>query len=128
MYFLILDQRFTEKQWLAASGVRDGSPAAGIAARTYACFFCGATDVLREYTEYYKKEYRDVWDFLYWHYLIDAAAIKALNKAYKKTQLLLYGDVHAGGDYYVGDYAMEEDQGFPVVERIFATLRGKTKP
>jgi hypothetical protein len=74
-YFLILDRRYTEEQWLAAAGVRPGSPAAGIAARAYACFFRCATDVVREYRKYYEREYRNLWTFLYWHYMIDEDVI-----------------------------------------------------
>lgn len=127
VYFLILDRMYSEDEWLAASGVRAGSPAAGIAARMYSCFFRGTTDITNEYTKYYKCEYRGLWDFLYWHYLIDEETIKAIQDAYKAPQVLLYGNVHAGGDYCVGDYAMEEDHGFPVVQRIFAILEGTHK-
>ena len=127
-YFLILDQVYTEEQWIAAAGVRPGSPAAQIAARVYSCFFRGATDVAAEYEKYYKWEYPDLWSFLYWHYLIDEDAIEAVHAVYGPPQFVLYGNVHAGGDYCIGDYAMEEDQGFPAVERIFATLRRKYKP
>ena len=127
-YFLVLDRMYSEEEWLAASGVRAGSPAAIIAARVYSCFFRGTTDVANEYTKYYAREYRNLWTFLYWHYLIDEEAIDAIRDAYKPPQILLYGNVHAGGDYFVGDYVMEEDQGFQVVQRIFATLKENHKP
>lgn len=127
-YFLILDQVYTEEQWLAASGIRPGSPAAGIAARVYSCLFRGTTDVVREYSKYYEPEYRDLLTFLYWHYLIDDQTIEAIRDAYRPPQILLYGDVHAGGDHCAGDYAMEEDHGFPVVLRLFARLRKDVKP
>ena len=127
-YFLVLDLVYTEEQWLAAAGVRPGSPAANIAARVYSCFFRGTTDVADEYGKYYEREYRNLWTFLYWHYMIDEDAIEQIRGTYKPPQLLLYGNVHAGGDYCVGDYAMAEDEGFPAVERIFATLRRKQRP
>lgn len=120
-YFLILDQIFTERQWLSAAGVRPKSPAAGIAARVYSCFFRGMTDVVVEYESYYKREYRDLWDFLYWHYMIDEGMLEDIRRVYKPSQCLLYGNVHAGGDYCIGDYAMSEE-GFPVVERILAKV------
>lgn len=126
-YFLVLDQLYSETMWLTAAGVRPGSPATAIAARMYACFFRSAKDVVQEYEQYYKKEYGNLWIFLYWHYLIDKDAIVAVRAVYRPPQLLLYGDVHAGGDYCIGDYAMDEGQGFPVVERLFATLRRKYK-
>lgn len=122
-YFLILDQIYTEEHWLASAGVRPGSPAARIASRVYSCFFRGVIDVVGEYNKYYKREYHNLWEFLYWHYQIDNEAIEAVICAYSNTKLLLYGDVKAGGDYCIGDYAMDEDQGFPIVKHILATLQ-----
>ena len=127
-YFLILDQVYTEKQWLSAASVRPGSPAAGIAGRVYSCFFRGVIDVASEFERYYKREYGNLWTFLYWHYMIDEDAIDSIRRVYKPPQLLLYGSVHAGGDYCVGNYAMAEDEGFPAVKRIFAALRRKQRP
>lgn len=117
-YFLILDEVCTEEQWLSAAGVRPKSPAASIAARVYSCFFRGITDVIAEYERYYKREYHDVWDFLYWHYMINKDTLEEIRKVYKPPQHLLYGNIHAGGDYGVGDYAMS-DEGFTVIERIY---------
>lgn len=127
-YFLVLDRLFAEKEWLAAAGVRPNSPAAQIAARVYSCFFRGATDVAAEYEKYYRREYPDIWSFLYWHYLIDEPAMDSVRAVYSPSQILLYGNTHTGGDYCAADYAMEEDQGFPVVQRIFSTLQRNTKP
>ncbi|MFZ0931746.1 MAG: hypothetical protein WAN11_24325 [Syntrophobacteraceae bacterium] len=120
-YFLILDEVCTEQQWLSATGVRPKSPAANIAARVYSCFFRGITDVIAEYEKYYKREYSDLWVFLYWHYTIDEDTLEEIRKVYKPSQRLLYGSVQAGGDYQIGEYAMSEE-GFPVIKRILSKI------
>ncbi len=125
-YFLILDRVFNEQQWLSAVGVRPESPAASIAARVYSCFFRGNTDIIAEYERYYKREYLDLWGFLYWHHMIDEITIEEIQKVYKPPQHLLYGNVHSGGDYGAGDYAMEE-MGIPAIERILAKVCRESK-
>ena len=120
-YFLILDQVCTVEQWLSAAGVRSKSPAAGIAERVYFCFFRGMTDIVAEYERYYKQEYRDLWAFLYWHYMVEKDTIQEIRQIYRPPQRLLYGNVHAGGDYSTGDYAMDEE-GYPAIECILAKV------
>lgn len=120
-YFLILDEEYTEKQWLSAAGVRPQSPAANIVARIYSCFFRGLTDIVAEYETYYKLEYRNLFAYLYWHYMIDEDALDEIQKKFKPSKRLFYGNVHSGGDYCAGEYAMS-DEGFPAIKQIFTKI------
>lgn len=126
LYFVIVDHLCTEQQWLSAAGVRPKSPAEGIAARVYSCIFGGMTDVVADYETYYQREYRDLWVFLYWHYMIDEDTLEEIRRVYKSSQRLLYGDIRAGGDYCLGEYIMSEE-GFPAVERILAKIYKERK-
>lgn len=120
-YFLILDEMCTEQQWVAGTGVRPKSPGAQIAARIYSCFFRGITDVVAEFETYYKREYSNLWAFLYWHYMIDNDTLDEIRKVYKPSKRLLYGNINAGGDYGIAQYAMG-DEGYPVVKRILSKV------
>jgi hypothetical protein len=121
IYFVIVDYLCTEKQWLFAAGVQPNSPAAVIASRIYSCIFGGMTNIIADYETYYKLEYRDIWKFLYWHYLIDEDTIKKIYGIYKSPQCILYGDIDAGGDYSLGSYIMSEE-GFPVIKRMLTKI------
>jgi hypothetical protein len=121
IYFVVVDYLCTEQQWLSAASVRQKSPAEGIAARVYSCIFGGTTDVVADYETYYQLEYRNLWNFLYWHYMIDDDTLEEIRQIYKPSQCLLYGDIHAGGDYCLGEYIMSEE-GFPAVKRILTKI------
>ena len=126
IYFVIVDYLCTEKQWLSAAGVRHKSPAEGIAARIYSCIFSGMTDIVADYETYYQREYRDLWSFLFWHYMIEEDTLEEIRGVYNSSQRLLYGDIDAGGDYSLGQYIMSEE-GFPVVNRILAKIYKERK-
>jgi hypothetical protein len=121
IYFLIVDYLCTKQQWLSATDVRPKSPAEGIATRIYWCIYGGLTDVVADYETYYKREYSDLWRFLYWHYMIDENTLEKIKEVYKPTQLLFYGDIDAGGDYGLGHYIMSEE-GFSMVKRILTRI------
>jgi hypothetical protein len=126
IYFLVVDHLCTEEQWLSAAGVRPKSPAEGIAARVYSCIFGGLTDVAADYETYYQREYRDLWNFLYWHYMIDDDTLEEIRRVFKSSQRLFYGDIDDGGDYNLGQYIMS-DEGFPVVKHILAKIYKERK-
>ena len=126
-YFLILEKFYSEKQWVSAACVRPGSPASNLAARIYSCFFHGTKDVNEDYNKYYVKEYSSLWAYLYWYYMIEDDVIEQIKAIYKEPQRIFYGDVHSGGDYMLGDYVMDEHEGFPMVQSILETLRRKHK-
>lgn len=126
IYFLLVDHLCTEQQWLSAAGVRPKSPAEGIAARVYSCIFGGMTDVVDDYKIYYQREYRDLWKFLYWHYMIDEDTLEEIRGVYKSSQRLLYGDIRTGGDYCLGQYIMSEE-GFPAIKHILAKIYKERK-
>lgn len=121
IYFVVADYLCTEQQWLSAANVRPKSPAEGIAARVYSCIFGGVTDVVNDYQTYYRQEYRSLWNFLYWHYMIDEDTLERIKRIYKPSQRLLYGDIDAGGDYCLGQYIMSAE-GFPVVEQLLTKI------
>jgi hypothetical protein len=121
IYFVVADYLCTEQQWLSAANVRPKSPAEGIAARVYSCIFGGVTDVVNDYQTYYRQEYRSLWNFLYWQYMIDEDTLERIRQIYKPSQRLLYGDIHAGGDYCLGQYIMSAE-GFPVVKQILTKI------
>lgn len=125
IFFILLDVVYTQEQWISATGVQQGSPAASLAARVYSCLFRSTTNVVAEYEKYYKQEYNNLWAYLYWHYLIDAETIDKIKKNYTPEKILFYGNAHAGGDYCVGDYALSEDDGYPLTKQIFANLKKK---
>jgi hypothetical protein len=121
IYFVIVDYLCTEQQWLSAVGVRPKSPAEVIASRIYSCIFCGLIDVVADYKTYYQREYRDLWKFLYWHYMIGEDTIGEIQRVYKPSQHLFYGDINSGGDYGLGQYITSEE-GFLTLKRILANI------
>ncbi len=121
-YFIIGDVVCTADQWISAAGVKLDSPGADIALRIYNCYFRGVKNVVNEYNKYYKDEFPNLWDFLYWHHNCSRDVILQVKKEYSEGMFILYGQVHAGGDYCLGDYAASEDDGFPLVQRLLERL------
>jgi hypothetical protein len=78
-------------------------------------------DVVADYKTYYQREYRDLWKFLYWHYMIGEDTIGEIQRVYKPSQHLFYGDINSGGDYGLGQYITSEE-GFLTLKRILANI------
>jgi hypothetical protein len=126
-YFLLVQRSCHENEFIAGAKVHSNSPAAELVSRIYCCLFNDVIDILAEYKKYYVPEYKTIWDYLYWHYLIKPGVIEKVRKSYNPCICLFYGNVHSGGDYGVGQYVMSEE-GVSLVEKILkAVIRGKGK-
>lgn len=127
-YFIIGDVICTADQWISAAGVKSESPGADIALRIYNCYFRGVKNVANEYNKYYRKEFLDLWDYLYWHRNCSKDVILEIKKEYAAGMFILYGQIHAGGDCCLDDYAASEDDGFPLVKQLIEKLpKGSTE-
>lgn len=132
-YFMLLARIFEEREFVAAAGVRDGSPGAEYAARMHACLFNALRNVSGEYERFYKIEYENVWQYLAgnyfkdayydlnWSYSIGSRRLNHLKKLYSAGISIFYGDVYSGGDYVMGQYVMG-DEGFLMVQKILRKL------
>jgi hypothetical protein len=133
-YFMVLEKPYGESEFLAASGVRVGSPGAEYSARMYACLFNALINISKYYEKFYKVEYKDVWQYLEKNYYTDTYrdlnrndspkrnTVKRLRAHYSPGMNIFYGDVESGGDHVLGGYIMS-DEGFSMVQAIFTRMK-----
>ncbi len=125
-YLIVLDRSYSKADFLRAAQVANGSYASELAERIYNCLLSHATDVLREYHEYYAVEYPDLEAFLYWKYNVDHSVAAEVVGGLKPEDFLGHGYLYSGGDYVIGQF-IESEPGLEMVSQILRNLQEAVK-
>jgi hypothetical protein len=110
-----LKTKYSLNQFISKAKVIPGSYGEDFSINIYNMIFNLATDVIKEYTEYYMDEYDSISDFLFWRFYLPKDVINELNldKAF------------SGYLGIVNNYSWENDQDgifSEAINRLISTL------
>jgi hypothetical protein len=101
----VIHKKLSRELFLKKIGVTSDSYAEEMFSRLYDCIYSELVDLQREYEEYYKMEYSDLYHFLYHKHNLSDDQVSILEKLLKQTSDY---KVFRKEDFTYGDYGIEQ--------------------
>ncbi len=114
---VVFSKRYSLAEFRAASHVVPGTYADELVERMYNCLFKCPRDIQAEYERYYKVEYSDFGDFLYWKYGVQRNLARELKERVKEGIFIGYGRDKIG--------VFADETGASVLKHILSELGEK---
>jgi len=112
---VFLNKRYSWNIFRAKAQVLPGSYSELFAKKTYDSIFVNSRDLLREYHQYYNKEYLSLSDFLFWRHGISREITNELRP--KKNNFLVFADF----GYYINENKVFDN----AIEHLIQVIDGE---
>ncbi len=123
---VVASERPDKTRRVKGAGVSAGSYAAELVERFHYFLFGRATDLKREYADYYASEYGDLRRFLYQKYCLSVKSLKALSTAIEGEAFIGLVKSRWGEDWLI-EGLIENDEKYDVVARALGAEWADTK-